>query len=93
MLKSKNQIRWMSCKDKLPNVGDSYLVLIKQKYDYEKEWEYHVDVAISYGNYIDDFWDTFIDWKEGQETHVIYWAKIPFPTDLIEKNKRLECEG
>lgn len=85
MLKIKSEIEWISCKEKLPEDGDRYLVLIKQKYDYEKEWEYHIDVAISFGDYIDDFWNTFIDWKEGQETHVIYWAKLPSASDLIEK--------
>lgn len=81
----KQEINWVSCKEKLPEMGDIYLVLIKQKYDWQKEWEYHVDVAQNYGDYIDDYWNTFNDWIEGQETHVIYWAEIPFPTDLIEK--------
>lgn len=81
----KQEINWISCKEKLPEMGDIYLVLIKQKYDWQKEWEYHVDVAQNYGDYIDNYWNTFNDWIEGQETHVIYWAKIPFPTDLIEK--------
>ena len=81
-------INWISCGERLPEIGDSYLVLIKQKYDWEKEWEYYVDVAYNDGSYIDDYWDTFNDWIEGQETHVIYWAEIPFPKNLVEKDKK-----
>lgn len=79
----KQEINWISCKERLPEMGDIYLVLIKQKYDYEKKWNYVVDVAQNYGDYIDDYWNTFNDWIEGQETHVVYWAEIPYPTDLI----------
>lgn len=80
----KSKIEWVSCKDKLPEYGDSYLVVVKQKYDYEKDWEYHIDVATNYGDYIDNYWDTFIDWNEGQETHIIYWAKMPDIQELLE---------
>jgi hypothetical protein len=83
----KQEINWIPCKERLPEMGDIYLVLIKQKYDYEKEWNYVVDVASNYGDYIDNYWNTFNDWIEGQETHVIYWAEIPFPIDLIEKGE------
>ena len=81
----KSIIEWVSCEKMLPNVKDDYLVLIKQKYDYEKEWEYYIDVGTSFGDYIDGFWDTYNDWIEGQETHVIYWAKFPSPIELIER--------
>lgn len=71
--------RWISVKDRLPEDGDSYLVVVKEKYDHEPEWRYHVDVASNYGDYIDGYWDTFNDWKEGQEVHVTHWMPIPLP--------------
>ncbi len=83
----KQEITWVSCEERLPEVGDSYLVFIKQKYDYENEWEYHVDVAMNYGSYIDDYWDTFNDWIEGQETHITHWAELPYPKGLIGGDK------
>lgn len=85
MLKIKSEIEWVSCEEKLPECLDRYLVLIKQKYNYEEEYEYHTDIAMSFGKYIDGFWDTFIDWKEGQETHITHWAKLPSPLEIVEK--------
>lgn len=70
---------WISVKDGLPEVVDSYLVVVKEKYPHEEKWNVHVDVAASHGNYIDDFWDTFNDWKEGQEVHVTHWMPLPEP--------------
>ena len=70
---------WILCSDRLPEIGDTYIVTGKQKYPHEKDWEYFVDVADSHGGYIDDFWNTFNDWKEGQETHIIAWMPLPEP--------------
>ena len=74
-------IQWINVKEKLPSVINTYLVTIKQKYQHEKEWEYNVDVAtyVDSGGYIDDRWDTYNDWIEGQETHVTHWAMLPGP--------------
>lgn len=71
--------RWIPCKDALPDIGDTYLVTVIQKDANEKEWHYFVDVASNYGDYIDDYWDTFNDWIEGQETHIIAWTLLPKP--------------
>ena len=70
---------WIPCSDRLPEIGDTYIVTGKQKYPHEKDWEYFVDAAGSHGGYIDDFWNTFNDWKEGQETHIIAWMPLPEP--------------
>lgn len=74
-----SEIKWISCKEKLPEIGNDYLVTVKQKYDWENEWEYNTDIASSHGSYIDDFWDTFNDWIEGQEVHITHWAELPSP--------------
>lgn len=69
--------RWIPCNERLPEIGDTYIVTGIQKDPHEKEWHYFVDVASNYGDYIDDYWDTFNDWIEGQETHIV--ARMPLP--------------
>lgn len=71
--------RWIPCNERLPEIGDSYIVTGIQKDPHEKEWHYFVDVASNYGDYIDDYWDTFNDWIEGQETHIVAWMPLPKP--------------
>ncbi len=71
--------KWISVKDRLPDVCDSYIVCGKMKYSHEKEWEIFTDVAGSHGDYIDGFWDTFNDWNEGQEIHITHWMPLPQP--------------
>lgn len=73
---------WISVDERLPENGDSYLVVIKEKEIFYDKWLYHVDVASSHGSYIDDFWDTFNDWCEGQEVHVTHWMPLPTPPEV-----------
>ena len=77
MDEKKQAQQWIPCSERLPEIGDIYIVTGKQKYPWEKEWNYFVDVASNYGDYIDDYWDTFNDWIEGQETHIIAWMPLP----------------
>ena len=70
--------RWIPAAERVPEVG-TYIVTGKQKYDWEYSWQYFVDVAYCPGNYIDNHWDTFNDWYEGQETHIIAWMPLPTP--------------
>ena len=76
---------WISVKDRLPEVGDSYLVVVKYKYDHEKEYNYDTDVATYYpydnpSAYIDERWDTYNDWDEGQQyLHITHWMPLPQP--------------
>lgn len=77
------QDRWIPVTERLPEVVDSYLVVIKAKYDYETEYEIDVDVA-TYNPYekayIDDCWNTYNDWDEGQQyLHVTHWMPLPEP--------------
>lgn len=71
---------WIKCEDKLPETLDSYLVVVKMKYEWETEWEYQTDVAYytMEDGYIDG-WNTFNDWNEGQECHIVYWQPLPQP--------------
>lgn len=68
---------WIPVSERLPDQCESYLVVVKEK-DQPNDL-IHVDVASSYGKYIDDFWDTFNDWKEGQEVHITHWKPLPEP--------------
>lgn len=77
-------MRWIPCKERLPEIGDTYIVTGIQKDAHEKEWHYFVDVASSHGGYIDEYWDTFNDWIEGQETHIIAWMTLPKPYKMDE---------
>jgi len=70
---------WIPCSERLPEGPQTCIVTGRQKYAYEKEWDYFVDVADSEGSYIDGYWDTFNDWDEGQETHIIAWMPLPDP--------------
>ena len=83
-----SQLQWISCSERLPELGDVYLVSGKQKYSYEKEWEYFVDCAMyqPFYGYIDNCWNTWNDWDEGQETHIIAW--MPLPEQCLERVKR-----
>lgn len=64
---------WIPCSERLPLVGGTYIVTVEDKDGR------HVDAAGSHGDYIDGYWDTFNDWYEGQEVHVIAWKPFPEP--------------
>ena len=71
--------RWIPCKERLPEDGGTYLVVVKEKWQRDIEWKFHVDAASNYGSYIDGNWDTFNDRCEGQEVHITYWRPFPEP--------------
>lgn len=80
------QPQWIPCSERLPERiinGDvetvqEFFVTVKERWPGE-EWKYHTDVAEFPGDYIDDVWQTYNDWKEGQEVHVIAWMPLPEP--------------
>ena len=79
----KNQT-WIPVAERLPEVGGCYLVALKYKYDFEKEYTYDTDVAtFHFGydrRYIDGQWNTCVDWDEGQQyLHVTHWMPLPEP--------------
>jgi hypothetical protein len=68
------------------NYDEKYLILIAENYG--KGWEYNVDVAEPYGDYLDNFWDTENDWVEGVPVKVVAYAEMPCglkESDLVEK--------
>ena len=76
---NKHEEKWISVDERLPvNIG-SYLVVVKLKYPWKKEWEYDVDAAVYNpleNGYI-DHWNTWNDWNEGQECHITHWMPLP----------------
>ena len=70
---------WISVDERLLDDIDDYIVVVKMKYEWETEWEYDTDVAafVFENGYIDNHWDTFNDWYEGQECHVTHWMPLP----------------
>ena len=78
------QSEWISVEERLPDAIDSYIVVVKQKYEGEAEWEYDTDVAsfVFCDGYIDGVWDTYNDWKEGQECHITHWMPLPEPPKM-----------
>lgn len=75
--------QWIPVTERLPEVVDTYIVAIKSKYDYEKDYDYDVDVATYNPHekaYIDDCWNTYNDWDEGQQyLHITHWMPLPQP--------------
>ena len=75
-------IRWIPTSERLPEIGGNYFVVVKYKYDFEKEYSYDTDFAeftFSDG-YIDNCWNTYNDWNEGQQyLHITHWMPIPEP--------------
>ena len=78
--------KWISVEERLPEVLDLYLVVVKQKYSWEKTYRISTDCA-SYqpfgaDGYIDGCWDTCNDWDEGEDyIHITHWMPIPEPPE------------
>lgn len=83
---------WIPTSVRLPEVGGNYFVIVKYKYDFEKEYRYDMDFAeftFSEG-YIDNCWDTYNDWNEGQQyLHITHWMPIPEPPEELLEQLRL----
>lgn len=87
--------QWIPCSERLPEriIDDDvetvqeFFVTVKERWPGE-EWKYHTDIAEYPGDYIDDVWQTFNDWREGQEVHVIAWMPLPpsYKGDEDERN-------
>ena len=74
---------WIPVSERLPDVYDSYIVMVKYKYAWETEYNIDTDVAtfLPYDDpdaYIDNRWNTYNDWNEGQQyIHITHWMPLP----------------
>ena len=80
-------ISWVPCSLTKPKEGQDVLVTGKMKYDFQKDYEYFVDIAeyspwkvstsdISKQDVVQ--FETWNDWYEGQEEYeILAWASIP----------------
>lgn len=74
----------------LPVKPNHYLIVIKLKYDHEKDYRRVGDYAWFVGRNaqgcgdIDDYWMTSNDWDEGEQfIKVTHWAEFPnLPPDI-----------
>ena len=71
---------WIPCSERLPltyedniPVVESYIVTVSV------DGALFVDKGYSFGTYIDGFWDTVVDWDEGNDVHVLAWMPLPKP--------------
>lgn len=75
-----NEMKWTPCSERLPltyegniPVSEAYIVTVSV------DGVLFVDMAYSFGTYIDGFWDTVVDWDEGNDVHVVAWMPLPEP--------------
>lgn len=83
MIKLEPKINWIPFDKNNPPenlvMDTQYLIFLREdNYDKGATWTYSVDVATPYGRYLDDFWDTENDWKEGQIVEVLAYAEFPY---------------
>lgn len=83
MIKLEPKINWIlfdKCKPPADLCLDTqYLIFLREDdHNNGSTWTYSVDIATAYGSYLDDFWDTETDWKEGQRVEVIAYAELPY---------------
>ena len=83
----KSEIEWISCEERMPSddILDHFLVIVRERWSDDTSYIYNVDYARNQGNYIDNYWDTYNDWYEGQEVHITHWAEIPNPFEGEDK--------
>ncbi len=86
------QIKWIPFDKNNPPINLPYdvtflIFLREDNYDNGQSWHYSLDIATPHGTYLDDFWDTENDWREGQRVEVLAYAEKPYylgEDDLVE---------
>lgn len=84
------KINWIPFdKDNPPKdlvINADYLIFFREdNYDDGATWNYHIDVATPYGDYLSNFWDTRYDWYEGQIIEVLAYADINCDMEIEER--------
>ena len=69
--------KWISVKDRLPELGEYVFIVIEMKQEHEKEIETVVDIGWLT---IDGDFGMINDWYEGQQHfQITHWQPIVFP--------------
>ena len=78
-------LRWIPVTERLPNVGDTYIVTIEYKGEFEGVDA--ADFVFTGDGYIDGKWDTLNDWIEDKPEfyHVTAWMPLPEPYGFLNK--------
>lgn len=79
-LREAVKMQWISTRERLPEHGTECIVVVKYKFDFEKDFNFDVDVAefVQEDGYIDNHWNTTNDWYDGQQyMHVTRWMPLP----------------
>lgn len=96
MIKLEPKINWISFDKNNPPTDlandTNYLIFLREdNYDDGATWTYSVDVATPYGRYLDNFWNSEHDWKEGQRVEVLAYADFPYMQHEEELVRPGEC--
>ena len=78
--------RWIPVAERLPELYQECFVLVKMKYEWEKDYEYNVDSGCYVGEhgYIGNF-NTYNDWNEGQDDiQITHWMPLPEPPKEVD---------
>ena len=68
--------QWIPVTERLPNPFEGVLITVKERWNDTDKWEYHTDV----GSFcVDGEWETYNDWNEGQDLHIVAWMPLPKP--------------
>ena len=68
---------WISVDERLPEITETVLIAYKEKWEWETEWSFDVDVGSL--DITGREWNTYHDLYEGQELHITHWMPLPEP--------------
>ena len=72
-----NKSEWISVEERLPEITETVLIAYKEKWEWETEWTFDVDVGSL--DITGREWNTYHDLYEGQELHITHWMPLPEP--------------
>ena len=73
----RKQSEWISVEERLPEITETVLIAYKEKWEWEAEWTFDVDVGSL--DITGREWNTYHDLYEGQELHITHWMPLPEP--------------
>ena len=71
----ENDSEWISVEERLPEITETVLIAYKEKWEWETEWTFDVDVGSL--DITGREWNTYHDLYEGQELHITHWMPLP----------------